>query len=316
MRLPGDTMGSPISTFAGRSTEARAIADLFTQTLVICAVILAVVTTLVVVCIWRFRAREGAAEPAQIHGHTRLEILWTAVPFLIVVVLFVLTARTMGASDPPADRAPDLTVTAHQWWWEARYPSGAIAANEIHIPAGRPLLVELRSADVIHDFWVPALARKMDANPGRPNHFWISADAPGIYDGACAEFCGAQHAWMRIRVVAETPEAFAAWERHQLEPAPPIADAQAARGLAVFKDLTCARCHTIRGASPDLSVAPDLTHLAGRSTLAAGVLENNAANLAAWLKDPQALKPGSHMPSLKLTDDQVTDLVMYFESLK
>jgi len=321
MSLPGDTMGSTISTFSGstfsgRSPEARAIADLFTQTLVICAVILAVVTALVVLCIVKFRARDGAVEPAQTHGHTRLEILWTAVPFLIVVVLFVLTARTMGASDPRADRAPDFTVIAHQWWWEVRYPSGAVTANEIHIPAGRPLLVELRSADVIHDFWVPSLARKIDANPGRPNHFWISADAAGTYDGACAEFCGAQHAWMRIRVVAEAPDEFAAWERRQLAPAPPAADAQIARGLSVFRDLTCARCHTIRGVSPDLSVAPDLTHLAARSTLAAGLLDNDRANLAAWLKDPQALKPGSHMPSLQLTDEQVSDLVAYFESLK
>jgi len=311
MLLPGDTTGS---TFSGRSPEARAIADLFTQTLVICAVILALVTALVVLCIVKFRAREGAAEPAQTHGHTRLEILWTAVPFLIVVALFVLTARTMGASDPApaADREPDLTVIGHQWWWEVRYPSGAVAANEIHIPAGRPLLVELRSADVIHDFWVPALARKIDANPGRPNHFWMSADAPGVYDGACAEFCGAQHAWMRIRVVAESADQFAAWERQQLAPAP----ATASRGRTLFADLTCARCHTIRGVSPELSVAPDLTHLAGRSTLAAGLLENNPANLAAWLKDPQALKPGSHMPSLKLTDAEVGDLVAYFGSLK
>jgi cytochrome c oxidase subunit 2 len=313
MLLPGGTMGSP---FAGQSLEARAIGELFTETLVICAVILAVVTGLVGFCIARFRAKDGAAEPAQLDGHARLEIVWTAVPLLIVVALFVLTARTMGATDPPADRAPDLTVIGHQWWWEVRYPSGAVTANEVHVPIGRSVLVELRSADVIHDFWVPSLARKIDANPGRPNHFWISADRAGVYDGACAEFCGAQHAWMRIRVVAESAADFAAWEQRQLAPAPAAAGEREARGRALFKDLTCVRCHGIAGVSPDPRVAPELTHLAGRSTLAAGVLENTPANLAAWLQDPQAWKPGSHMPSLKLSDAQVADLVAYFETLR
>src|SRR5262249_2851172 len=212
MLLPGETMATP---FAGQSTEARAIGQLFTETLVISAAILALVTGLVAYCVVKFRARDGA-EPAQTHGHTGLEIAWTIVPFLIVVALFVLTARTMGATDPPVDRAAALTVTAHQWWWEVRYPSGAVTANEIHMPAGERVLVELQSADVVHDFWVPALARKIDATPGRPVHFWISADRAGNYFGACAEFCGAQHAWMRIRVVAQTRADFDAWQRRQL----------------------------------------------------------------------------------------------------
>ncbi len=308
-------MGSP---FAGQSAEARAIAQLFTQTLVICAVILAVVVGLVIFCVVKFRARAGAAEPAQTHGHTGLEIAWTMVPVLIVVALFVLTARTMGASDPPADRAPDVTVIAHQWWWEVRYPSGVITANEVHLPVGRQVLVELQAADVIHDFWVPALARKMDAIPGHPNHFWISADAAGIYDGTCAEYCGAEHAWMRIRVVAEAEADFDAWLAHEAAPAARADAADAVRGVALFQTLTCVQCHAIDGlgASSNARVAPDLTHIAGRSTLAGGRLDNNPTNLAAWLKDPQALKPGSHMPSLQLTDSQVADLVAYFETLK
>lgn len=313
MAALGDTVGSP---FTGQSAEARAIADLFTQTLVICAVILVVVTGLVVYCIIKFRARAGDAEPAQTQGHTRLEIAWTLVPFLIVVGLFTLTARTMGASDPPADRPPDVTIIAHQWWWEARYASGAIAANEIHIPAGRKLLVELQSADVIHDFWVPALARKIDANPGIANHLWLGADAPGVYDGACAEYCGTQHAWMRIRVIADAPADFDAWERRQREPAPAPGEAGAARGLALYQSLTCVRCHAIAGATPPVTIGPDLTHLASRTTLAAGLLPNDEKSLAAWLADPQLLKPGSHMPNLRLTPDQVADLVAYFGTLK
>ena len=176
--LPGDRMGS---MFAGHSSESRAIGQLFTQTLVICGVILAVVTALVAYCVVRFRARDGAAEPAQTHGHTGLEITWTLIPVLILVVLFVLTARTMGQSDPPTDGTPAVMVIAHQWWWEVRYPSGVVTANELHVPVGKKLLVELRSADVIHDFWVPALARKLDANPGLPQSLRLGADVPGIY---------------------------------------------------------------------------------------------------------------------------------------
>jgi cytochrome c oxidase subunit 2 len=304
--------------FVGHSAEARAMADLLVQTLVVCGVILAVVVGLVATCIVRFRARAGAPEPAQIHGHTRLELVWTLIPVAIVVLLFVLTARTMGATDPPPPaRAPDLTVIGHQWWWEVRYPSGVVTANEIHIPVGQELFVELQSADVIHDFWVPALARKIDANPGRPNHFWISADQAGVYDGTCAEYCGAQHAWMRIRVIADAPADFAAWQRRELQPAaPPAAGGSAARGQALFTALTCVRCHAVAGVTPDVRVAPDLTHLAARQTLAAGLLENNATTLAAWLHDPQGWKPGSHMPDLRLSADQVADLVAYFETLR
>jgi cytochrome c oxidase subunit 2 len=313
MLPPGDTTWS---AFAGRSAEARAIVELFTQTLVICGVILAVVVGLIVTCVVKFRARDGAAEPAQTHGHTGVEIAWTLIPVLIVVALFFLTARTMGASDPPADRAADLTVVGHQWWWEVRYASGVVTANEIHIPVGTKFLIDLRSDDVIHSFWVPALARKIDANPGRPNHLWISADRAGIYDGTCAEFCGAQHAWMRIRVVAEDPPDFEAWQARELRPAAQVTEERAARGQRLYNQLTCARCHAIAGVTADVRVGPDLTHLAGRSTLAAGLVENNPTTLAAWLQDAQALKPGSHMPSFGLTTDQVGDLVAYFETLR
>ena len=321
MDLPGEAMGSP---FDGHSPAARAIAQLFTQTLIVCGIVLAIVTGLVAYCIVKFRAKDGAKEPVQTHGHTRLEIAWTMAPFLIVLGLFFLTARTMAAADPPEGRAPDLTVIAHQWWWEARYPSlapgqaGVVTANEIHLPVSKQVLVELQSADVIHDFWVPTLARKIDAIPGRPNHFWISADAPGTYDGTCAEYCGAEHAWMRIRVVVQTETDFDAWQKHERSPALPVpgADASATRGAKLFNDLACVKCHAITGASEDARVGPDLTHLAGRSTLAAGRFDNTPANLTAWLEDPQMLKPGSHMPSLKLTGAQAADLVTYFGTLK
>ncbi len=166
--------------------------------MIVCAAILALVTGLVAYSIWKFRDR-GGPEPKQVEGHKRLEIAWTAAPLAIVAGIFALTLRAMDASDPPSDREPDLTVIAHQWWWEVRYKSGAVTANEIHVPTGKPLVVAVESADVVHDFWVPELGRKIDAVPGHANRVWMQADAAGTYIGACAEYCGVQHAWMRIR---------------------------------------------------------------------------------------------------------------------
>jgi cytochrome c oxidase subunit 2 len=304
------------SPFDPHSPQAHAISTLFTQTLAVCAVIGLLVAVLVGVCIVRFRAGVRPGVPPQTHGNTRLEIGWTIAPLLVVIALFVLTSGAMAESDPPASREPDLVVIGHQWWWEARYPSGVVTANEIHVPAGKDLLVRIESEDVIHDFWVPNLGRKIDAIPGHPNSVWMQADAPGTYLGACAEYCGSQHAWMRIVVIAQPQAEFDAWQKHELEPALPPSDAASTRGAADFDGKTCIRCHSIAGRGERLRVAPDLTHLAERSTLGAGVIDNSPANLAHWLKDPQTVKPGSHMPDLNLTDDEVSDLVAYFETLK
>jgi cytochrome c oxidase subunit II len=303
------------SAFDPVSPQAIAIRDLFATSLLVCAAILVLVTVLIAYCIVRFRS-DGAREPVQVEGHKGLEIAWTTAPILILVWLLVLTARAMSVSDPPVDREPDVTVIGHQWWWEARYPSGVVTANEIHIPTGKALVVRLESFDVIHDFWVPGLGRKMDATPGRPTSIWLEADQPGNYGGTCAEYCGAQHAWMRILVVAETPQEFSDWQHHQLTPAPPATEAAVARGAATFKAMTCVKCHAIGGAGDDARFAPDLTHLATRTTLGAGVLANTPANLAQWLRDPQKIKEGSHMPDTQLTDPQVADLVTYFETLR
>jgi cytochrome c oxidase subunit 2 len=311
-------VGPPGSTFDPHSPEAAAISSLFVQTLVVCAVIGVAVTALVATCVVRFRAGNRPDVPPQNHGNRQLEILWTLVPLAIVIGLFVLTARAMAASDPPPTREPDIVVVGHQWWWEARYASGAITANELHVPVGKDVLVRVESSDVIHDFWVPQLGRKVDAIPGHPSFVWMQADAPGTYLGACAEFCGAEHAWMRIVVVAEAQADFETWDRHQREaaPAPPVGS-EAARGEAAFRSKTCITCHAITGEGSQLArVAPDLTHLARRTTLGAGVLVNDPASLAHWLKDPQVVKPGSHMPDLNLGDDEVNALVAYFETLR
>ena len=209
-----------------------------------------------------------------------------------------------------ADAKPDLRIVAHQWWWEIIYlKSGVTTANEIHIPVRKQLLVDFRSADVIHDFWVPALGRKIDVVPGHPNRLWIEADHGGTYLGACAEFCGNEHAWMRIMVIADSPDDFAAWIKQQegVPPNPVTADEQL--GAKIYRENICTNCHL-------RSVGPDLTHVASRRTLAAGALENTPQNLAAWLRDPDDFKPGSNMPNFKLSDGDVRALVAFLETQK
>ena len=309
------TSFSPI--FDTASSQTAAISDLFLVVLAICAVILLIVVGMVGVSLIRFRRRPGSEEPPSYFGNRKLEIIWTVGPTLIVIWLLVLTARAMRQSDPPANREPDLIVIAHQWWWEVRYPkSGVVTANEIHIPVGTKWLVRLESADVIHDFWVPALARKMDVIPGYTNHIWLEAGAPGKYSGTCAEYCGAQHAWMRFSVIAESPPKFAAWLRGQETPAVLPATDSAKDGLKIVQTMTCINCHSIRGVSVAAGAAPDLTHLAGREMMGAGVLSNSEDNLFLWLKNPQAIKPACFMPNLKLADAQAGALASYLETLK
>lgn len=300
------------------SPDARAIIQLFNGTLVLAVVIFVLVAGIIVFALIRYRAgRPGEARLD--HGNPKLETVWTVIPILIVVVLFFFTVRTMVKVNAPTDppRKPDIIITGHQWWWEVRYPqNGAVTANEIHIPVGKQLLVELRSADVIHSFWVPQLARKMDMVPGHPNHIWLQSDSAGTYLGACSEFCGAQHAWMRLRVIANPPAEFESWVSRQAQPAAQPTTLTQAEGSAVFTENTCLNCHTLRGLPGTRRVGPDLTHVASRQTLGAGVLESTPENLARWLRNPQAVKPGNHMPNLHLTDQQIQQLVAYLENLK
>lgn len=265
----------------------------------------------------RFRWREGEPDPEQVAGNRAVEVTWTAIPCVIVIALFILTAKTMSLSDPPPAPTPDLVVVGHQWWWEARYVrSGAVAANEIHIPVGRAMSVELDSADVLHEFWVPELARKITAVPGHPNHIWLEADKPGTYLGVCSEFCGTQHAWMHFLVVAESPADFASWQAAQLRPAAAPSAPLAREGLALFERTSCMNCHAIGGTAAVARVGPDLTHLASREQLGAGIIANTPANLRRWLADPQEVKVGAKMPGFKFTDQQLGQLVAYFETLK
>jgi cytochrome c oxidase subunit 2 len=298
-------------TLTPASPQAAAISNLFVGTLIFLSAILILVSFLVIYAVIRYRDRPGAPDPEQKFGSRKLEITWTVVPILSLVVLSGFMVRAMSASDPPtADAKPDLRIVAHQWWWEIIYlKSGVTTANEIHIPVGKRLLVDFRSVDVIHDFWVPALGRKIDIIPGHPNRLWIEADHGGTYLGACAEFCGNEHAWMRIMVIADSPDDFAAWVKQQagIPPKPVTADEQL--GAKIYRENICTNCHL-------RSVGPDLTHIASRRTLAAGALENTPENLAAWLHDPDDFKPGSNMPNFKLSPGDVRALVAFLETQK
>ena len=242
-----------------------------------------------------------------------------------IVVLSALLAYSLvrAAAIDGSDQSTDLRieVTGEQWWWRVRYldASGAFdfaTANEIRIPAGRAVMIELRSNDVLHSFWVPSLAGKLDVIPGRTNRLRISADRAGTFRGQCAEYCGGPHAWMAFHLVAEDPARFAAWAKDQRTPAAPPDEPQSVRGERLFTS-HCAACHTVRGTSAAGDRGPDLTHIASRATLAAGRLPNNPGTLAAWIADSQRIKPGNLMPSFReLAGDDLHALASYLHGLR
>jgi len=222
-------------------------------------------------------------------------------------------------TDAPAQGATRLTVQVigHQWWWEVRYPdSGAVTANEIHIPVRTPVRLEVRSADVIHSFWVPQLNRKIDTEPGKTNVIELDADRVGRYRGQCAEFCGLQHAHMGIYVFADSRAAFDGWLARQARPAAEPAAETARRGLELIERSSCGDCHAIRGTSASGDVGPDLTHVAGRTTLGALAIPNGRTELEHWIVDSQGLKPGNQMPNIDLHGARLDAVVDYLAGLR
>ena len=313
-----------LNIFAPASTPASAIVDLSMLVLSITAVIFVVVASLLVYAIVKFRATPANAdrEPAQVYGSTQIELAWTIVPILIVLVLFAATARVIHAIQdaPQPPTAVEVTVIGHQFWWEYRYPAlGVVTANELHVPVSdpsrpRPTFLKLLSADTDHSFWIPQLAGKIDLIPNRVNHLWMDPHRPGIFLGQCAQYCGTQHAKMLQRVSVDTPDEFDAWIRAQREPA--IEDESAIAGRRIFETTACINCHTVRGTVANGRFGPDLTHLMSRATIASGAAENTPENLRVWLKDPDAIKPGSLMPAMKLSDAELDALVRYMLSLR
>lgn len=308
----------PVSSpFNAVSLQEHAISHLFVVVLFILGGILLVVSGLVIWILLTNKSRQHQ-EPKQNFGNVTLEIVWTAIPILLLAVVLVFTVKTIYVSDPPpGKRSPDMLIVAHQWWWEVHYQSsGVVTANEIHLPVDQPMLARFETADVIHDFWVPQLGRKIDIIPGHTNYLWLDPNKQGTFLGTCGEFCGAEHAWMRLRVIVQAQPEFNAWLQQQLRmPSQPTAPDQV-EGAELFRQLTCVNCHAISGTGYAARLGPDLTHLGSRQTLAAGALDNNASNLTAWLKNPQAWKPGSYMPNLQLSDTQVRALVAYLETLR
>jgi cytochrome c oxidase subunit II len=309
------------STLEPKSGPARDIATLWWWMLVVASVVFVGAVAMLVLA-WVRRNREGL--PLLGGGQTLttgLVVLFgMAIPIVVLVAVFVV-ANFVVLKNTDAPRASTtamtIEVTGRQWFWEVRYPgSGAVTANEIHIPARTRVNVVLRTADVIHSFWVPQLNRKADTIPGHPNRILLYADKPGRYRGQCAEFCGAQHAHMSMYVFAEPPSRFRAWLAQQARPAVATSATLAQRGERVFMDHQCASCHTIRGTPAAGVVGPDLTHVGRRTTLAALTLPNTPRRLADWIRDPQYFKPGNRMPALALDRSEIDAVAAYLEGLK
>jgi cytochrome c oxidase subunit 2 len=306
------------SGFAPVSPQATNVNHLMWVSLAVFGCIFLLVTALIAIGLVRSAvSRDGSEEPVQVHGNVYLEIGWTLGSLLTVAVLFGLTVPVLHSTHPfeSGDTPPSLTVIGHQWWWEVRYPTNPpiYTANEVHIPVGQKSLLALQAADVIHDFWVPQLGPKQDMIPGTTQHLWLEPRAAGTYDGACAEFCGNEHAWMRIRVIAESPADYQAWIQKQ-QAALQVAGVKAQHGQQLFVQNACNSCHAVGGEGA--RIAPDLTHVAERQTLGSGVIQNSPANLALWIKDPQAVKPQCNMPSFQLSDSDVDDLTTYLEGVQ
>ena len=304
-----------IDSFDPVTRQGLAITTLFGFELVVSALLFALVLGWLVLALLRFRARPGdAVEPAQVHGNRRLEVIWTATPTAVLAVVFFFVIQTMRTVDAAEPGTLHLRVIGHQWWWEYRYPDqGVVTANELHVPVGVPLSVDLESIDVIHSFWVPHFGWMRDAVPGKTNHISVLVDRAGDYAGACTQYCGLEHAWMRIRIVAEPRDAFDTWAQQQAQPTMP----GGSRGQQVFLEQTCVSCHAIRGLPAPAEVGPDLTHLGSRQTLGAGVIDNTPANLRRWIRDAQSIKPGVLMPAFQsLRQDDLDALVEYLESLR
>jgi cytochrome c oxidase subunit 2 len=307
------------SIFDPHSTPAESIRHLSYFVLAITGLIFLVVFILLTYAVVKFRDKTMGTErePAQVYGSTQIELAWTIIPILIVVVLFLATARVIHAIQdaPKPATAVEVTAIGHQFWWEFRYPRlGVVTANELHIPVSTPTFLKLLSADTDHSFWIPQLAGKTDLIPNRVNEMWIDPHEAGLFLGQCAQYCGTQHAKMLLRVSADSPEDFGAWIRAQKQPA--NQDEKEVAGRRVFETTACINCHSVGGTNATGRFGPDLTHLMSRRTIASGAAENTRENLRLWVQKPDEIKPGSLMPAMKLSDTDLDALVRYLETLQ
>jgi len=315
---------SPTNIFAPASTPAQSIFDLSVFVLEVTAAIFIVVFSLLAYAVVKFRKRtttEGR-EPAQVYGSTQLELAWTVIPVLIVVVLFLAAARVIASIQNAArpSNAIQVTVIGHQFWWEYRYPGlKVVTANELHIPVSdpahpTPTFLTLLSADTDHSFWVPRLAGKTDLIPNHPNSMWLDPHQTGLYLGQCAQYCGTQHALMLLRVYVDSREDFDRWIRVQSQPA--HVNSKVSVGQRIFETTACVNCHTIAGTAAKGAFGPDLTHLMSRQTIASGAAKNTLGTLIAWIYKPDLMKPGSKMPSMGLSIQQSAAVATYLATLR
>jgi cytochrome c oxidase subunit 2 len=313
---------SPTTIWAPVSTPAKQVFDLSIFVLLVTGCIFVAVFSLLVYAVARFRHRAGDdREPPQVYGSNQVELAWTVVPILIVVALFLTTTQVINsiqkAKQP--DNAIEVIAVGHQFWWEYRYPQfNVVAANELHIPVSdrahpTPTFIKLLSSDTDHSFWVPKLAGKTDLIPNHPNKMWFDPYEPGLYLGQCAQYCGTQHAKMLLRVYVEPRDQFDQWIQEQAKPLKRVG--APSQGQRIFEKTSCINCHAIAGTVADGRFGPNLTHLMSRDTLASGAVENTPENLRIWIQNPEIFKPGSKMPAMQLSDQELSAIVNYLETL-
>ncbi len=320
---PGNPTQIP-SIFRPESTPADSIFQLSVLVLAVTGLIFAVVCSLLVYCVAKYRTRRGddGHEPPQVYGSNQIELAWTVIPVLIVLVLFLATARVIhSVQDAPEPRgAIEVTVIGRQFWWEFRYPGlGVVTANELHVPVSKashptPTFLTLLSADTDHSFWVPNLAGKTDLIPNRVNHTWIDPHETGLYLSQCAQYCGTEHAKMLLRVYVDSQEQFDRWVQEQRMPT--VVSGSVGEGRRIFETTACVNCHALSGTVASGHFGPDLTHLMSRDTIASGVVPNTSESLRAWIQDPDSIKTGSLMPAMKLNEKDLNELVAYLETLR
>jgi cytochrome c oxidase subunit II len=318
---------SPTNIFAPASTPSDYLYDLALLALAVTGAIFVVVAGMLAYVAVKYRSRSGdSGEPLQVYGSRQLELAWTVLPVLIVMVLFLSSARVIHAvqdARKPKD-AIEVIVVGHQFWWEYRYPQyGIVTANELHIPVSdaqhpMPTFMTLLSADTDHDFWVPRLAGKVDLIPNHPNSMWMEPHESGLYLGQCNEYCGTAHARMMLRVYVQSRDEFERWVKaqQQTDLPPESLSPEAAEGRIVFERTACIDCHAIAGTIADGRFGPELRHLMSRETIGAGIAPNNAQNLRAWIQNPDALKPGVRMPAMGLSDQELDQVTAYMMALR
>jgi cytochrome c oxidase subunit 2 len=307
--------GSSPSTVHPEGSESREIANVWWLMFGLAVAVYLVVAALIVYAL--LRGRRKSTEPSRLRENTFIWVGGVVVPAVILFVLGVVTVTTSNAIRKPSSHALAIDVTGHDWWWSVTYPDDRIVtANEIHVPVGQPLDISIRSDDVIHSFWVPQIAGKVDAIPGQPNRLRVTVEKAGTYIGECAEFCGLQHAHMGFSVVAESAGDFERWVTRNQQPAPEPTSDLVERGELVFTSSACAGCHTIDGTTAQGTRGPNLTHVGTRQTLGARTIPNTPSEMKRWIENPATFKPGVKMPPAELSNDQVEALVAYLQSRK